>query len=106
MIYHGNRECDSLGFNQRPQKISVLFQNLFGVIQERVKEFFGQDDGGCKYRTRKTAAARFITSSFQQFVLEFCLQQWVLFSKIGLGYYPKQKIYAPRASEAADIFLP
>ena len=38
MIYHGHAVADGIFFDKAAQNIAVLFRNLLGIIQQRVKK--------------------------------------------------------------------
>jgi len=67
MIYHGYAIGQRIRLDKNAELPAVIGGHLFGVVQQRMKKTFREDDGRCEYRARITAAARFVTTSFNQY---------------------------------------
>jgi hypothetical protein len=70
-----------------------------------MKKPFGKNSSSCKNGACKATTTCLIAARFNQFVLEFRLEQSDLFSKIGSISILREKIYAPQPKAGEDIFL-
>src|SRR5450755_3906175 len=92
MVDHSNAIGDGRRLDDDAQFVTVGNADLFGIVEQRMKEPLWEDHGSGKYWACITAPPSLVTPGFDEIFLEFFFQQPAFFSKIRPFFINEQAV--------------